>query len=71
MSAWFVRANRGKTELNLPITDQRETTVDIGPIGAKIPFKTARSVAFAVKKRLQDHGWLNVRVVRIDDASNK
>lgn len=66
MSRWFVRANRGKTELNMPIDDQRSTTVSIGAIVKEIPFKAARDVAFGIKKHLQDHGWKNVRVVRVD-----
>lgn len=68
MSKWYVRGNRGKTELNLPVEDQRETTVDFGKIVKDVPFKSARDVAYAVKEKLIAHGWLNVRVVRVDNV---
>ena len=66
MSKWFLRANRGKTELNLEVHDQKATTVSIGPIYKEIPFKAARDVAYACKEILIGHGWKNVRVVRVD-----
>lgn len=68
MSKWYVRAQRGKTELNLPIHDQRSTEINIGSIGKAIPFKSARDVAFACKDNLIKHGWLNARVVRVDSV---
>jgi hypothetical protein len=66
MSQWFVRAERGKTELNLPITDQRSTTVETGSVVKAISFKSARDVAYACKENLINQGWKNVRVVRVD-----
>lgn len=68
-SKWFVRANRGKTELNLQCHDQRRTEVTIGPIHKEIGFKPARDVARSTKAILVGHGWQNVRVVRVDPSA--
>lgn len=68
MHKWFVRAKRGTTELDMPISDQRSTEVHIGDIHKTIPFKSAREVAYACKDTLIAQGWENVRVVRVDSV---
>jgi hypothetical protein len=67
-SKWFVRANRGKTELNMPCHMQRATEVHIGPINKVIEHKSARDVAYSCKEKLIAEGWENVRVVRVDPS---
>lgn len=62
MSKWFVRAERGKTNLDMPVADQGESTI----FGKQIAHKSARTVAYEIKENLIKQGWNRVRVVKVD-----